>query len=155
MKLEHEIKQKTFRNQRQRLLINILFTGGWLNAVQGKMLKPHGISLPQFNLLRILRGQHPSPATINLIRERMLDKMSNASRLVERLRTRDLVERAVNPNDRRACDVIITEKGLALLKELDCLERQWSDMVSHLDENEISLMNNLLDKIRDADLSHV
>ena len=149
MKLEDEIKQKAFKNRRQRLLINILFTGGWLNAIQARMLKEYGISIQQYNLMRILRGQYPQPATVNLLKERMLDKMSNASRLVERLRQNGLVERAINADDRRACDVVINDKGLALLAELDGVEQEWTNLIAHLSDQEVESLNVLLDKLRE------
>ena len=113
------------------------------------MLKEYGISIQQYNLMRILRGQYPQPATVNLLKERMLDKMSNASRLVERLRQNGLVERAINADDRRACDVVINDKGLALLAELDGVEQEWTDLISHLSDQEVESLNVLLDKLRD------
>ena len=82
MRLEDEIAQKQFRNQAHKLLVNIIYTYNWLMNYQQTMLKPHGITGQQFNVLRILRGQHPNPASIKLVRERMLDKMSDASRIV-------------------------------------------------------------------------
>lgn len=147
-RLEDEIQQRTFRSNRQRLLVNILFTSNWLNAIQSRMLKEHGISPQQYNILRILRGQHPDPATINLLRERMLDKMSNASRLVEKLRQKGLVERRVCKSDRRAVDVLITDAGLHLLDQLTPMEREWEALLAHLDEGEASTLNVLLDKMR-------
>ena len=150
MKLEDEIQQKEFKNTRQRLLINLLFTSGWINHIQCSNLRQFGISIQQYNLLRILRGQYPNPVTVNLLKERMLDKMSNASRLVERLRKAELVQRAVNDLDRRAVDVVITPKGLALLEQLDETESKWVGLTNHLEETEIDLLNHLLDKLRDA-----
>ena len=147
-RLEDEIQQRTFKSNRQRLLVNILFTSNWLNAIQSRMLKAHGISPQQYNILRILRGQHPDPATINLLRERMLDKMSNASRLVEKLRQKGLVERRVCESDRRAVDVLITDEGLRLLDQLTPMEREWEALMGHLDDGEASTLNILLDKMR-------
>jgi DNA-binding MarR family transcriptional regulator len=98
--------------------------------------------------LRILRGQHPNPVTINLLIERMLDKNSNASRLVEKLRLKKLVERAVSTDDRRAVNVIITQKGLALLTELDKLEEVFLKELKSITAKEAELLSSLLDKIR-------
>ncbi len=148
MEIGKEIKQAKFKNEHQKMLINILFTSGWLNAEHSASLKPHGISTQQFNLLRILRGQHPKPATVNLLIERMLDKNSNASRLVEKLRLKKLVERAVCPEDRRAVNVIITKKGLDLLNVLDKEESSFVKEVKNLSEKEAKQLNSLLDKLR-------
>ena len=148
MEIGKEIKQAKFKNEHQKMLINILFTSGWLSSVHACSLKPYGISSQQFNILRIRRGQHPKPATVNLLIERMLDKNSNASRLVEKLRLKKLVERATCPDDRRAVNVIITEKGLNLLAELDKQENTILKELKNLSEKEAEQLNTLLDKIR-------
>jgi len=148
MEIGKEIKQSKFKNENQKMLINILFTSGWLSAKHSSNLKPHGISTQQFNILRILRGQHPKPATVNLLIDRMLDKNSNASRLVEKLRLKKLVERAVCPEDRRAVNVIITQKGLDLLTELDKEETNHIKELKNLSEKEAEQINFLLDKLR-------
>ena len=85
MKIEEEIKQTQFRSPLHRLLVNLMYTNNWLCDSQMRLLKPFGLTLPQYNVLRILRGQHPKPVRINDITERMMDKMSNASRLVDKL----------------------------------------------------------------------
>lgn len=114
MKLEDEIVQKNFRSEAHKLGVNIIFTFNWVDNFHSCLMKRYGLTSQQFNILRILRGQYPSPANIKLLRERMLDKMSDASRIVEKLRTKGFVERNTNESDRRACDVIITQKGLDL-----------------------------------------
>jgi DNA-binding MarR family transcriptional regulator len=148
MEIGKEIKQSKFRNEHQKMLINILFTSNWLSAMHAANLKPYGISTQQFNLLRILRGQHPKPASVNLLIDRMLDKNSNASRLVEKLRLKKLVERTVCPEDRRAVNVIITQKGLDLLGELDKVEGSFMKELKNLSEKEAEQLNSLLDKLR-------
>ncbi|MFL5763785.1 MAG: MarR family winged helix-turn-helix transcriptional regulator [Bacteroidia bacterium] len=130
------------------MLLNIIFTSGWLSSKHAGTLKPYGISAQQFNLLRILRGQHPKPASVNLLIDRMLDKNSNASRLVEKLRLKKLVERTVCPEDRRAVNVIITQKGLDLLAELDKHESAFLKELKTLSEKEAEQLNYLLDKLR-------
>jgi DNA-binding MarR family transcriptional regulator len=142
------IQQKKFKNEYQKMLINIIYTSNWLEANHAKNLKPFGISSQQFNLLRILRGQHPKPASVNLLIERMLDKNSNASRLVEKLRLKQYVERTVCPDDRRAVNVIITKKGLQLLEELDKKETTFLKNLDSLNEKEAEKLNELLDKLR-------
>jgi DNA-binding MarR family transcriptional regulator len=148
MEIGKEIKQAKFRNEHQKMLINILFTSNWLGAKHACSLKPYGISSQQFNLLRILRGQHPKPATVNLLIDRMLDKNSNASRLVEKLRLKKLVERATCPEDRRAVNVIITQKGLDLLAEIDENEAAFLKELKNLSQKEAEQVNELLDKLR-------
>src|SRR5450432_4716960 len=105
MQLEKEINQKKFRNDAHKLGVNIIYTFGWLNNFQAALMKPFGITSQQFNVLRILRGQHPNPASVKLIRERMLDKMSDASRIVEKLRVKGFIDRKISADDRRACEV--------------------------------------------------
>ncbi len=148
MEIGKEIKQNKFKNEHQKMLINILFTSNWLNAIHANSLKPFGISSQQYNLLRILRGQHPKPASVNLLIDRMLDKSSNASRLVEKLRLKKLLERTICPEDRRAVNVIITQKGLDLLAELDKNESAIFKELKNVSEKEAEQMNSLLDKLR-------
>lgn len=148
MKLEKAIKQKKFENEFQKLIVNIIYTGNWLNALIIKRLKTYGISPQQYNVLRILRGQLPQPATVGLIQERMLDKMSNASRLVEKLRHKGLVERRECERDRRAVDVVITQPGLDLLVEIDSGSKKFDRHLKSLGKNEAKKLNQLLDKLR-------
>lgn len=148
MKLEEEIKQKKFRNEYHKLAVNIIYTHGWLLNNQSAFLKKHGITGAQFNILRILRGQYPNPASINLLKERMLDKMSDASRLVERLLLKDLVDRKICPDDRRRVEVVITEKGLKLLEDIDRHNEDFDQIINKLGPEEAQKLNDLLDKMR-------
>ncbi len=148
MKLEEEIKQKKFRNEYHKLAVNILYTHGWLLNHQSAFLKKCGITPAQFNILRILRGQYPNPASINLLKERMLDKMSDASRLVERLLQKDFLDRKICPEDRRKVEVVITEKGLKLLEEIDNHNDEADKVFSKLSPEEAKRLNDLLDKMR-------
>jgi len=148
MELEKEIKSKPFQSVYERALVNIVYTASWLNSLHIKRLKQYGISPQQYNILRILRGQHPNPATVNLLRERMLDKMSNTSRLVEKLRLKGLVERHACPNDRRAVDIFITDAGLDLLADLDSTMESWEQQFRVLSRKEAQTLNDLLDKLR-------
>lgn len=148
MKLEEEIKQKKFKNEYHKLAVNIIYTHGWLINNQSSFLKKIGITGAQYNILRILRGQYPNPASINLLKERMLDKMSDASRLVERLKQKDLVEREICKNDRRKVEVKITQKGLKLLQDTDKLEERFDQLFKELKLSEAKNLNDLLDKLR-------
>ena len=150
MNLETEIKQSKFKNEYHKLSVNIIYTANWLSHHHNRQCKEFDITSEQFNLLRILRGQYPNPATVNLLIERMLNKMSNASRLVEKLRKKGMVERRISKEDRRACNVVITKKGLSLLAELDIAEKEWNKLISHLPIAEAHKMNTLLDKLRNV-----
>ncbi|QJX47720.1 MarR family transcriptional regulator [Hymenobacter taeanensis] len=149
MKIEDEIKQRTFRDEYQKAYINLVFTSGWLQLQQGAMFKDYNLTSPQFNILRILRGQHPKPATVNMLIERMLDKTSNASRIVDKLETKELVTRKVCPSNRRAVDIRITDKGLELLTQLDDVINSQKLGMSNLTPEEATQLSALLDKIRD------
>ena len=148
MNLEEEIKQHKFISEHVKAGVNILYTASYINNHQAKIFKKFGLTCPQFNVLRILRGQLPNPATVNLIIERMLDKSSNASRIVEKLRLKNYIERIQCPEDRRAVNVRITKKGLEILKPLDEMENVFFGGLNNLNDNELTLLNELLNKIR-------
>ncbi len=149
MKLEEEIKQnKKFKSEYHKLAVNIIYTHGWLINNQSSFLKKIGITGAQYNILRILRGQYPNPASINLLKERMLDKMPDASRLVERLKQKGLVEREICKEDRRKVEVKITQKGLKLLQDTDKLEEGIDQLFKELKLSEAKTLNDLLDKLR-------
>jgi len=148
MRIEDEIQQTQFASVYHKLAINILFTGHWLREKTSRQLKPFGLTPQQFNILRIARGQSPEGATISTLRDRMLDKQSDASRLIERLRQKGLLRRTISRKDRRSCKVTITDKGLKLLKKIDANEPLWHRSFKIVDESEAEIMNSLLDKIR-------
>jgi Transcriptional regulators len=148
MKLEEEIQQKKFINNRQKAVVNIIYTNNWLLSSQTSYLKKYNVTVQQYNILRILRGQFPNPATIKTIKDRMLDKMSDASRIVEKLRVKGLVERKICPNDRRNVDVVINKKGLNLLSELDKINIESDKQMTNLTDAELKQLNDLLDKLR-------
>ncbi|RFS20958.1 MarR family transcriptional regulator [Chitinophaga silvatica] len=145
--LEKLISQKNFQNDHQRGLVSLIFVGNWITSRHQQFFKPYGITMQQFNILRILRGQHPESANINVLKERMLDKMSDVSRLVERLRKAELLDRKSSEMDRRAVEVRINEKGLQLLNEIDSDLNKLDNAFASLDEEEISQLNKLLDKM--------
>jgi DNA-binding MarR family transcriptional regulator len=150
MEIEREIKQrKQFVNEFVKLDINLMFTASWLGHIKSDVLKPHRISWQQFNILRILRGRHPKPAAIKTLTERMIDRTSNTSRLVDKLTKKGLVKRTINTEDRRKMDVTITDEGIELInfcsKEL---EDEITCKLSVLTQDEALIMNNLLNKIR-------
>lgn len=148
MKLEDAIKQKRFKTEDEKLVINLTYTSSWLAHEQTRFFKRFGISAQQYNVLRILRGQCPDPASVSLIQERMLDKMSNASRLVEKLKLKGLVERKECSKDRRQVDVAVTETGLKLLTDIDAVQQDMNGVCNNLNLKEKQTLNELLDKIR-------
>ncbi len=149
MKIEDAIQQKTFRSPQQKLAINLLYTANWLQYQYSRFFKEGDLTTQQFNVLRILRGQHPNYCTLKTIKERMLDRMSDASRIVDKLVNKGLVERHTCPSDRRSVNLMISDKGLSLLKNLDVLDEQMKDIFSSLSVKEIEEMNHLLDKLRE------
>ena len=150
MGIEKDIQQTNFKSELHKAHLNILYTASWLNQKTTQSLKAYKISPQQFNILRILRGRHPEPASIKLLTERMLDKMSNASRLVDKLKAKGLVERLECPDDRRRVDVNITEKGLKLLeKASEAVEQGIIDFGTALEEPDAKQLNNYLDKMRE------
>ena len=148
MKLEDAIKQTAFKSEEERLVINLMYTSGWLSSEQNRFFKRFHISSQQYNVLRILRGQYPNPASVGLIQERLLDKMSNASRLIEKLKQKKLIKRSECSKDRRQVDVLVTQEGLLLLEEIDKLSDKMNGICDTLNLNEKKTLNKLLDKLR-------
>lgn len=148
MKLEEEIKQSKFKNERQKLVLNLMFTSSWLGIRQIKFFRNYDLSPQQFNVMRILRGQYPKPASINLLMDRMLDKTSNASRLVDKLELKQLVERKKCQSDKRKADVLITDKGLLLLETIDREVANFENGMLNIEDDEAKKLNELLDKMR-------
>jgi DNA-binding MarR family transcriptional regulator len=148
VEIGQEIKQTKFKTEYQKLGINLAYTSSWLERLIARQLKAYKLTGQQFNILRILRGQQPNPATINLLTERMIDKSSNASRLVDKLIKKNLVLRHECPSDRRQVDVVITQKGLDLLSKIDKEEEEWSSALKTLSATEAKELNRLLDKLR-------
>lgn len=149
MKIEDEIKGR-FRNERHKGLINLTFTVKQLNYNFLQSLKLHGLTEPQYNILRVLRGfRSEGPSSIGFLKERMLDRSSDVSRLVDKLYEKGLIDRKENETDRRQKDVVITEKGLELLVEMQECENQVDGILQNLADEEVVELNRLLDKIRE------
>jgi MarR family transcriptional regulator, 2-MHQ and catechol-resistance regulon repressor len=150
MGIEKEIHQEKFRSARHKAMLNILFTNGWFTEKMKTILAPEDITPQQYNILRILRGSFPQPLSTLQIRERMLDRMSDTSRIVDRLVAKQLVKKVVCTKDRRLVDVTITEKGQNLLKRLDGQVNSMDSILSNITEKEAQTISNLLDKLRDG-----
>lgn len=148
MEIEKAIHQKEFSSDIERSIVNILYTGSWLSTIQLGALKTFEISLQQFNVLRILKGQHPKPATVNTLVARMIDKNSNASRIVEKLRSKGFVLRTTCPDDRRRVDVVITEAGIDMLSQCNEAMAKVQDEYDTLSPKEHKELNRLLNKLR-------
>lgn len=148
MELGKEIQQKSFKSPHQKLAINLFYTTNWLSHHYDAFFKGKDLSTQQFNVLRILRGQYPNPCTLKLVKERMLDRMSDASRIIDKLVLKDLVIRNQCPGDRRSVNLVISDKGLELLKELDFIDDATKDIFKNLSTENVELLNGLLDTLR-------
>jgi len=149
MALENEINQRRFRNEYQKAILNILYTNNWLSEKIAIIFDEWDITPRQFNILRILRGEGKPLSTLQ-IRQRMLDKMSDTSRIVDRLVKKGMVRKTPNDEDKRLVDVVITPRGRKLLEKIDPLENEMDKMLSHLTQEEASTLNSLLDKLRNV-----
>ncbi|PWJ42387.1 MarR family winged helix-turn-helix transcriptional regulator [Sediminitomix flava] len=148
MQLEEEIKQKKFKDNRSKALLNILFTSSWINGMSLNLLKPYGISPQQYNILRILKGSYPDRLSVHSIKERMIDKTPNVTRLVDRLLDKELVTRERCTSDRRMVFVSINEKGLEFMETLNKVMEQNDNIMEDLTEEEAEQLSMLLDKVR-------
>jgi DNA-binding MarR family transcriptional regulator len=148
MHIEEEIQSTNFEDNYHKAVVNITYTYGWLNNVFRCKFEKHNLTNQQFNVLRILRGQYPKAATVNLIKERMLDKMSDASRIVDRLVQKGLVSRCINNKDRRAVDIQISDLGLDILSKMDIEFKTKEVLKNNLSEEEAEKLSELLDKLR-------
>jgi DNA-binding MarR family transcriptional regulator len=149
MGLEEDLKQtKKFVDEYEKAVVNILYTSSWLHNKNATRMKKHGISPEQYNVLRILRGSYPKSLRLGDISCRMVDKASNATRLVEKLRQKDLLKREICPNNRRQVDIVITEKGLGVLAEMDNEGEAWLQQLHTISPVEAEELNRILDKLR-------
>jgi len=148
MSLEEDIRQEKFISEYQKAAINILYTGSWLYNINASYMKKFGITPEQFNVLRILRGSAPKPMMLAEITERMIDKNSNCTRLVEKLRQKGLVNREICENNRRQVDISITDKGQTLLKKIDSSQPSWLESMTNISKMEAKELNRILDKLR-------
>jgi len=147
MTLETDIKQQVFRSEYQKAIINLIYTFNWVNEKINKRFEPFDITQQQFNILRILRGAGQPLSTLQ-IRQRMLDKMSDTSRIVDRLVKKGMVKKSISREDRRLVDVLMTDKGKKLLQSMDVMNEEMESIFKYLSDEEAKLLNVLLDKIR-------
>src|SRR5580700_9117546 len=149
MHIEDEINQRKFRNEHQKAAINLIYTANWLNEKMKFFFDNYEITSQQFNILRILRGAR-EPLSTTQIRHRMLDKMSDTSRLVDRLVKKGIVKKNICKTDRRLVDVHITEKGKKILAELDQKDDEMDAILKNLSLSDAAQINLLLDKMRNS-----
>ncbi|SHH41441.1 MarR family winged helix-turn-helix transcriptional regulator [Flavobacterium defluvii] len=149
MTIEEVIKSTVKMDNAKKVILNIMYTQNVIQDHFSEIMKPYDLSGEQYNVLRILRGQKGKPANMCVIQERMLAKTSNTTRLVDKLLLKEFVTRNVCPGNRRKIEVLITQKGLDVLKELDPKvdehERMFADNIS---QEELELLNKLLEKYR-------
>lgn len=147
MSLEEDINQQVFRSEYQKAMINLIYTYNWTTAQLKKIFDQEDLTMQQFNILRILRGSDRALSTLQ-IRERLLDKMSDTSRMVDRLVVKELAKKNTCKSDKRLVDVVITEKGKAILHKLDKHETDMENIIKSLTIEEAKTLNTLLDKMR-------
>jgi DNA-binding MarR family transcriptional regulator len=145
-RIEDEIKQEKFTSIHQKAVINLIYTSNWLQSKQHEFFKSFGITGQQFNILRILKGQYPKSISGTEIKSRMLDRNSDVSRLLDRLASKNLICRKTCPHDKRASDVLITDEGISLLKQISKTHKQ--DAVLSLTDDEAAQLSDLLDRAR-------
>ena len=150
MGIDKDIHQDRFLNEHQRASVNILFTYGWMMERIKDFLKPVDITPQQFNILRILRGNYPKPLSTLQIRDRMLDKMSDTSRIVDRLILKGLVNKFTSQRDHRLVDIIISPKGRKLLEKLDTRQHELDGILGNISEKDATTLSKILDKIRNG-----
>jgi len=149
MKLEEAINQTQFVDAYHKLAINILYSSSWLTNVTSDVLKPYGISWQQFNILRILRGLKGEPASVKLLSTRMIDRMSNASRLVDKLKSKGLVDRVACAEDRRCVEIFLTRKGLAVVdKASEEMETAITQNMNGISIEDASKCSDILDQMK-------
>lgn len=150
MGIENDINQRKFRSEYQKAIVNLIYTYNWTTERLKNIFDKEDITMQQFNILRILRGNEKPLSTLQ-IRARMLDKMSDTSRIVDRLLLKGLVKKEVCATDKRLVDVTITDKGQSLLQKLDAFEPDMDALAKSLSEEEAIILNTLLDKLRQSD----
>ena len=150
MNIGEAIKQSHFADSYQKAIINLLFTGNWLRDKQATLFKEHDILPQHYNVLRIIKGHSPKPISPGEIKEVMLDKGNDITRLIDKLVQKGLVKRALCEENRRKMDVTITNKGLLLIKYLDApLNELLNEIKKRLTQPEAEELSSLLDKMRD------
>lgn len=148
LKLEDEIKQRKFTSGAQKAILNVIFTANWINSNFRDTFKPFDITQQQYNVLRILRGRYPKAANPSEIKEVMLDKNPDLTRLCDRMFANGWIHRETDESNRRKINIIITDKGLKLLEKIDPVVEKMEAQFSYLTDEDCNNLSNLLDKMR-------
>lgn len=149
MKIEDVIQTKIELPVTKKVIVNLLYTENWVSDKISSALKPFDISIQQFNVLRILKGQEGKPANLSTIQERMVNKMSNTTRLVDKLIKKEFVTRIICPSNRRKVEITITQEGITFLDQVSIVMDQFEkEATSNLSPQELITLNDLLNKIR-------
>ena len=150
MSLEQSISQSKFDSEQEKLMINVIYSANLLNLITSRLFKPYELSPQQYNVLRILRGQKGESIALMDIEHRMLDKSSNVSRLVDKLISKDLVNRSVSSKDRRRIEIVITSRGLSFLNELDVILADMNSKIKVIiSGDDAKQTNRILDQLRE------
>ena len=150
MSLEQSISQSKFDSEQEKLMINVIYSANLLNLITSRLFKPYELSPQQYNVLRILRGQKGESIALMDIEHRMLDKSSNVSRLVDKLISKDLVNRSVSSKDRRRIEIVITSRGLSVLKEIDVILADMNSKIKAIiSDDNAKQTNRILDQLRE------
>jgi len=148
LKIEEQLKTNKFISEAHKAEVNILFTANWLRTRLNNNLKQFGLTHEQFNVLRIIKGQHPEPVCVKDITERQIEPNSNTTRILDKLQHKHLVQRVHSPRDKREWFIELTPQGMELLnRAIDCINNQ-NAISTNLGHAQCSLLNNFLDKIR-------
>lgn len=148
MSIEKAIKQKRFTNPYHKIIVNITYTASWLMNKQIEILRPLDLSPQQYNVLRILKGSFPEPMRVQDISERMLDKTSNTSRLIDKLVLKKWVDKKISRDDKRAVDIVINEAGIELLSRATPLVISLEALLHQVEPEEVEKLSGLLDRMR-------
>jgi len=148
MSIAKEIQQRKFRSEYHELVVNVIFSGNWMEEKIRQLLEKEKITPQQYNILCILRGNKEPMSTLQ-IRSRMLDKMSDTSRIVNRLMKKGWVEKKKSHGDKRLVDITISKKGSDVLRRLDERHTDLDSIVTHLSKKDANALNRLLDKMRE------
>ena len=148
MEFKKAIKQKEFASPQMEAILNMVYSANHFESIMRKLLDEFDLSHEQYNVLRILRGNHPDAYELNQIRDRMLNSWSNVSRLVEKLRKKGFVTRQPKPENRRKVEIKITEDGLEFLEQVDAKLTTGELMEQTLDNEQALHLSALLDELR-------
>jgi DNA-binding MarR family transcriptional regulator len=149
MGIHEAIKQQNFKSAHEQMFVNILYTANWLESRTRDLFKSYGVTQPQYNVLRILKGSHPKPLSASDIKTRMIDQSPDLTRMIDRLLDKNLVTRRVCPANRRQIEIGISEKGLKMLEQIHPILEERMGFLKALSDDEALKVSDLLDKLRD------